>query len=88
MPELSRFFKIVVAMYYEKGSKHHKPHIHVYYNEYEAVIALDGEMIEGSLPQNQFKLVQAWLLIHEDELYANWNKAILNEPLTKIEPLQ
>ena len=88
MPELSRFFKIVVAMYYEKGGKHHKPHIHAYYNEYEAVIALDGEMIEGSLPQNQFKLVQAWILIHEDELYANWNNAILNEPLTKIEPLQ
>ena len=81
MPELSIFFKIIVSMYYEKNSKHHKSHIHVYYNEYEAVVALDGELVEGSLPKNQFKLVEAWILIHEQELYSNWNKALQGEPL-------
>jgi hypothetical protein len=74
-------------MYYEKNTKHHKPHIHVYYNEHEAVVALDGELIEGSFPQKQFKLVEAWILIHEQELYANWNKALQGELLDKIEPL-
>ena len=88
MPELSRFFNIVVQMYFEKNTKHHKPHIHVYYNEFDAVIGLDGELIEGSLPVKQLKFVEAWILIHENELYANWNKAVLQETLDKIEPLQ
>jgi hypothetical protein len=50
MPELSRFYKIIIQMYFEHGGKHNKPHIHVHYNEYTASIALDGEMLEGALP--------------------------------------
>ena len=36
----------------------------------------------------QLKLVQAWAAIHEEELYATWNKAVRNEPFGKIEPLR
>jgi hypothetical protein len=88
MPELSRFFKIIVKMYFDDTKKHHKPHIHVFYNEFEALIGLDGELLEGSLPIKELKLVEAWIVIHEDELYCDWNKAVKKEPLEKIEPLQ
>jgi hypothetical protein len=88
MPEISRFLGIIISMYYEKSVKHHKPHIHIYYNEYEAVMALDGEILEGSFPSKQKKLVDAWIVLHEDKLYENWNKAVRNEALEKIEPLK
>ncbi|MBR5488045.1 MAG: DUF4160 domain-containing protein, partial [Phascolarctobacterium sp.] len=46
------------------------------------------ELLAGSLPVKQLKLVQAWTAIHEEELYAAWNKAVRNEPFGKIAPLQ
>ncbi|MEY8574903.1 DUF4160 domain-containing protein [Oscillospiraceae bacterium 21-37] len=88
MPELSRFYNIVVKMIYSDDSQHHKPHFHVYYNEYEAAVGVDGELLAGKLPVKQFKLVQAWAAIHEDELYSAWNKAVKNIPFGKIEPLK
>jgi hypothetical protein len=87
MPELSRFFKIIVKMYFDDAQKHHKPHIHVFYNEFEATIGLDGELLEGSLPVKELRLVEAWIVIHEDELYRDWTKAVKKETLDKIEPL-
>ena len=53
-----------------------------------ASVGIDGELIAGSLPVKQLKLVQAWAAIHEEELYAAWNKAVKSEPFGKIDPLQ
>ena len=72
----------------QRQRQHHKPHFHVYYNGYEASIGIDGELLAGSLPVKQLKLVQAWAAIHEDELYAAWNNAVRNIPFEKIKPLQ
>lgn len=88
MPELSRFYNIVVKMIFKDDSQHHKPHVHVYYNEYEASVGLDGELLAGSIPVKQLKLVLAWLAIHEEELYSAWNKAVQGIPFEKIEPLR
>ena len=52
------------------------------------LLGVDGELLAGSLPVKQLKLVQAWAAIHEEELYAAWNKAVRNEPFGKIEPLR
>ena len=52
MPALSMFFGIIVRMQSERGGKHHKAHIHAIYNDYEIVIALDGEILEGSFPKS------------------------------------
>ena len=87
MPELCRFYNIVIKMIFSDTDKHHKPHFHVYYNEYEASVGVDGELIAGSLPVKQLKLVQAWAAIHEDELYAAWNKAVQNIPVCGVRPL-
>jgi hypothetical protein len=88
MPELCRFYNIIIKMLYNENSKHHKPHFHVFYNEFEASVGIDGELLAGSLPVKQLKLVQAWAIIHEEELYVYWNKAVRNEPIGKIAPLQ
>lgn len=60
MPELCRFFNIVIKMIFSDNTQHHKPHFHVYYAEYEAAVGIDGELLAGSLPVKQLKLVQAW----------------------------
>lgn len=87
MPELSRFFGLVIKMIFMDSEQHHKPHVHVYYGEYEASVAIDGELLSGKLPVKQLKLVQAWLVLHEDELYEAWNKAVQGKPFGKIDPL-
>ena len=88
MPELSRFFNIVIKMIFSDTVQHHKPHFHVYYAEYEAAVSIDGELLAGSLPVKQLRMVQAWAAIHEDELYKAWNNAVRNMPFDRIEPLR
>ena len=88
MPELCRFYNIVIKMLYSDNTQHHKPHFHVYYAEYEASVGIDGELLAGSLPLKQLKLVQAWACIHEDELYQAWNNAVQGKVFGKIEPLR
>ena len=88
MPELSRFMGIIIRMMYEDNAQHHKPHFHVYYGDYEASIGIDGELLVGSLPVKQLKLIQAWAIIHEEELYRAWNLAVKGEPFGRIEPLK
>ena len=87
MPEISRFFGIVVKMIYMDEGWHHKPHVHVYHGGYEASVGIDGELLAGSLPAKQYKLLAAWLVIHEDELYAAWNNAVAGKVFSRIEPL-
>ena len=66
------FFGIIIYMYNERGGRHNTPHIHAIYQDHEAAIALDGTVIEGSLPSKKMKLVVAWIEIHAEELFANW----------------
>ena len=87
MPELSRFFGIVIKMVFFDNEQHHKPHVRVYYGEHEAFVALDGEVLAGSIPVKQKKLVDAWLVLREDELYEAWNNAVAGKPIDKIDPL-
>ena len=87
MPELSRFYGVIIKMMFMDDEQHHKPHVHVYYGEYEASVGIDGELLAGALPVKQLRLVQAWLVLHEDEAYNAWNKAVAGEPFDKIAPL-
>ncbi len=88
MPELSRFQGMIIKLLYLDDEKHHKPHIHVYYGEYEASIGIDGELLSGSLPLKKLRLIQAWLILHEDELYMAWNNAVKGQEFNSIEPLK
>lgn len=50
MPELSRFAGIIIKMLFNDTVQHNKPHVHVYYGEYQASVGIDGELLAGSLP--------------------------------------
>ena len=88
MPTISMFYGIIVRMYSEPDSPHHEPHIHVEYAGQQAVIALDGHVISGSLPVNKLRMVQVWMDIHQEDLQANWNLLYNGEPAFKIDPLK
>lgn len=88
MPAISMFFGIIVRMQSERGGKHHKPHVHAIYGEEEIVMALDGEVLEGSIPSKQKKLLEAWMAIHEDELKADWDMLSAGDGYFKIDPLR
>lgn len=52
MPTLSMFYGIIIRMQSEKNGKHHVPHIHCLYNDYELVIDFYGNTLEGDMPTN------------------------------------
>ena len=83
MPELSRFEGMVIKMLFNDTVQHNKPHVHVTYGEYKASVGIDGELLAGSLPQKQFRM-----LVGQLEAYAAWNKAVRGEHFDKIKPLQ
>jgi hypothetical protein len=89
MPAISMFYGIIVYLYYLITKQHKLPHIHVRYQEMEAVISVpNGNILEGSVPQNKLKLIEAWIEIHQEELIADWALAVKGEPMFKIEPLK
>ena len=88
MPELSRFMGIVIKMLFKDISQHNKPHVHAQYGDYEASIGIDGELLAGSMPVKQLRMIQGWLALHEEEAYTAWNKAVQGEQFDKIDPLR
>jgi Domain of unknown function (DUF4160) len=89
MAIISMFFGIIVSMYYMDNKQHHLPHIHVKYQDEEAIISiLDGEVLDGTLKISKLKLVQAWIVIHNEELLADWELALKGETIFKIDPLK
>lgn len=86
MPELSRFFGIIVAMYY---NDHAPPHFHAKYGGGLASIRIDnGEILEGSLSPRALRLVEEWRILHQSELFDDWQRAQARQPLNRIEPLE
>ena len=89
MPELSRFFGIVIRMFVEAGGHHHRPHFHAYYQDQAAVFAIDNiECLGGGLPRPQQRLVEAWVEIHRTELQHDWELLQSGQPPVKIDPLR
>ena len=64
-------------------------HFHAYYQDYKALININTlELMEGSLPKKQLRLVLAWAELHQEELIANWDIAMNSELPFKIDPLK
>ncbi len=85
MPEISRFYGIVVQMYY---GDHPPPHFHVRYSGHSAKIDIDAlAVIDGTLPARALGLVIEWAALHQQELREAFQKAAGLEPPGKIEPL-
>ena len=89
LPEIARFFGIIIRMYAEAGTRHHRPHFHAYYQNDVAVYGIDSiELLGGSLPRRQSRLVEAWAELYQDELQANWDRLQAGFAPTKVEPLK
>jgi len=85
MPEISRFYGIIVRMYYDE---HSPPHFHVFYQDKDAAVRIDTlELVRGSLPRRAMVLVAEWALAHREELRQNWSRVERGEPLLPIAPL-
>ena len=88
MPIISMFYGIIIRIFLIDNKHHHLPHIHAQYVEFNASIDIaDGNVLSGSLPRKQLRLVQAWIELHNDELMADWTLAVSGELPYKIEPL-
>lgn len=86
MPEISRFFGIIIAMFYDD---HNPPHFHAKYGNYKAAIKIkDFTVLDGFLPPRAMGLVVEWAAIHKDELLMDWEAAKDKRPLFPIEPLK
>ena len=86
MPEISRFFGIIIQMYY---NDHEPPHFHVRYSGQRALIAIeDSSVLGGHLSPRTLGLVREWAALHRAELLEDWKLARAEAQLRPIEPLE
>lgn len=86
MPQISRFFGIIIYMYF---NDHAPAHFHAEYGEYEAVYTIETlETLRGELPRRAHGMVVEWATLHRDELRDNWHRAREMMVLNKVEPLE
>lgn len=86
MPEISRFFGMAIAMFY---NDHSPPHFHVAYAGRHALIIIEtGKVLAGDLPPRALKLVEEWRQLHLQELLDDWSLATQHKPLRWIAPLE
>lgn len=86
MPTISMFRGIKIFMNWRE---HQPPHFHATYGGEEAIISIkELEVIQGSLPNKQLKMVLGWAAFHQEELMENWNLAEKMQELFAIEPLK
>lgn len=84
MPVISRFYGVVIKMYFRQA-EHNPPHIHAIYGEYIGAIDIQtGEMLEGDLPKRALKMVQEWTAKNKSELLKIWN----TQTFVELPPLE
>ena len=86
MPTICMFRGIKI---YINWREHQPPHFHAKYGDDEVAVSIrDAEVIEGSLPSKQLKMLLGWTVLHQDELMVNWKLAEQKQELFPIEPLK
>jgi len=85
VPEISRFFGIVIGMFF---SEHGVPHFHAIYGEFKMTVEIESRRTRGTFPRRARQFVLEWAVIHEQELSDNWERARRGEPLEPIAPLE
>ncbi len=85
MPEISRFYGIVIKMFFDD---HSPPHFHAQYAGQELIVNINTlGVVAGKFPPRATGLVMEWASLHQAELVADWEKARGLKPLEKIDPL-
>lgn len=84
IPVLSRFYGIIIRMYFLQ-KEHNPPHIHaIYGDDVAAITIVDGLVLEGGLPNKALELVREWISIHKDELLTIWE----TQEFRQLSPLE
>lgn len=85
MPEISRFFGIILCMYV---NEHGKPHFHAYYQGSEISVEIASGAVTGEFPPRVLGFVQEWRALHREELLISWESGIKTGKFAKIKPLE
>lgn len=86
MPEICRFFGVIVRLYYDD---HGEPHLHAEYQGSKAKVDFHGNVLAGDLKsKTALKLLREWIDLHTDELRKAWDLARAGQPLARIAPLE
>jgi len=86
VPEISRFFGIVIKMFFDD---HNPPHFHAEYGSDLALLDIRTlSVFSGRLPPRVIGLVIEWATLHQQELLANWDRARAQQELHRIAPLE
>ena len=89
MPEICRFFGIIIRMFAEPEAQHHEPHFHAQYQEHVAVYGIEPlTLLAGELPKRQQRLVEAWAELHAGELLDDWQRLEKGQGPAPIVPLR
>lgn len=85
MPEISRFYGIVIRMYY---NDHNPPHFHAAYGNAEGVFSIDPvALMQGQMPSRASAMILQWATLHRQELLENWEILRNNRVPVKVAPL-
>lgn len=85
MPEISRFFGILIKMFYRD---HAPPHFHAEFGEYKILVEIESGVVEGRFPRKALNLVHEWLDLHREELLKDWKLALDGKTPEPIKPLE
>ncbi len=85
MPVISRFFGIVIFMFWRE---HAPPHFHAKYGDDEITVEIDSGLVNGRMSPKGTALVQEWRALHREELLQDWSLAEQKKPLSRIPPLE
>jgi hypothetical protein len=84
MPEICRFYGIVIFMNYKD---HESPHFHARYQEQEVTVEIQTGTVEGKMSKRALRMLFEWSEIYREELLSNWQRARERKPLKPIPPL-
>ncbi|MDR1973148.1 MAG: DUF4160 domain-containing protein [Bacteroidales bacterium] len=85
MPEICRFFGVVIVMF---ADDHNPPHFHMKYGDYYAIYTIDKGIIKGEMPVRIVRMVSTWVKLHKEELFINWENLQKGIEPNVIEPLK
>jgi len=85
MPIISRFFGIVVYIFWRD---HAPPHFHAKYQDSEVTIDIETGEVTGQMSRRALRMLEEWRQMHKDELLADWRLAEAKQSLKRIEPLE
>lgn len=85
MPVISRFFGIVIYMYWRD---HAPPHFHAKYQDDEVTVEIETGFVTGSMPRRASSMIEEWRSMHKDELLHDWRLAEEKRPINQVAPLE